>query len=378
MANPAEIPIKATTRWPVDELHFDPMNPRRGPEWATGELSEEQVIKELYETADLGELLQSISTSGYVDIEPLVVLLEDGRLIVLEGNRRLAALKALKDPHKAAAARITIPELAPGVKASLEQVSVYRVESRESARDFIGFKHINGPHAWDSLAKARFAAQWYRDERARGNLDITLQDISRRMGDRHDTIKRMVAGIFVLDQAEEVGAFHLDDRWPGRGFAFSHLYTALTRPGYREYLGLAEDWRGDAPELNPIPETHFDQLQRVLRWLYGSKSDHVEPLVKSQNPHVKQLGEVLLREKSRLILENTNRLEIAYQEIDTVAVRFERQLVDAHTSLKGASSALASVKNVDEATYQVSAEILDWSTMIEGWLKSKRSSPSDG
>ena len=65
---------------------------------------------------------------------------------------------------------------------------------------YIGFKHINGPHRWDALAKARFAATWYRKERKHG---LTLEKIAQRLGDRHDTVVRLVNGIFVLDQAEE-------------------------------------------------------------------------------------------------------------------------------------------------------------------------------
>lgn len=55
---------------------------------------------------DLSELIQSISTSGYINIEQLIVIERRGRLAVLEGNRRLAAVKALRDPELAKEARI--------------------------------------------------------------------------------------------------------------------------------------------------------------------------------------------------------------------------------------------------------------------------------
>ena len=80
---------------------------------------------------------------------------------------------------------------------------------------------------------------------------------------------------------------------PGKRFAFSHLYTALTRPGYRDFLGLGDEWRSEDPQPNPVPKKNLENLQQVLIWLYGSKSDGIKPVITSQNPDLKFLGAVL-------------------------------------------------------------------------------------
>jgi hypothetical protein len=218
-----DIPYRAPSKVDIALLRFDPENPRFTPDSEFDTSNEIEVIKFYYRLADLGELIQSIATSGYLDIEPLIALSEKDTLIVLEGNRRLAALKVLTEPKLASETGILLPPITLGVEGSFRHVSVYRVCQRDDARDFIGFKHINGPHRWDSLAKARFAANWFRKERERGT---TLRDIARRMGDRHDTIQRMVAGIYVLDQAESRNLFRVDDRYPGRPFFFTFIHRA--------------------------------------------------------------------------------------------------------------------------------------------------------
>ena len=114
-------------------------------------------------------------------------------------------------------------------------MSVYRVASREDARSFIGFKHINGAAKWDSYAKAKFAADWYRDGA------VSLTEIASQIGDKHDTVKRMVNAIYVLEQAQKAEIFRIDDRVNPR-FSFSHLYTALSRAPYMEFLGLDSAW----------------------------------------------------------------------------------------------------------------------------------------
>ncbi len=196
--------LETTAKVPVERLRLDPLNPRLigGDEKA----SDEAIIARLYRAAELDELLQSITANGYMDIEPLVVMgdldSESGALTVLEGNRRLAALRLLREPdlvqriRDSEGVRISVPRIDDLRRAAtLDAVSVYPVANRERARSFIGFKHINGPAKWDAYAKARFAAEWYRSGRAEG---IGLAAIARAIGDKHDTIKRMVSAIYVV------------------------------------------------------------------------------------------------------------------------------------------------------------------------------------
>lgn len=287
--------LETTAKVPVERLRLDRGNPRLVGE-AT-DASDEWIIARLYRSAELDELLQSISANGYLDIEPLVVMeddhADDEALIVLEGNRRLATLRLLREPDLVSriatgeSTRITVPEIGNGLRETLDEVSVYPVASRERARTFIGFKHINGPQKWDAYAKARFAADWYQKGRENG---IGLEQIAQAIGDRHDTIKRMVSAIYVLDQAREQGLFDIEDRYPPK-FGFSHLYTALSRSQYMDYLGLEAAWSRHDPTPDQVPRDRLPRLKQVLVWIYGSKADDVAPVVQQQNPDIKRLGE---------------------------------------------------------------------------------------
>ena len=252
--------------------------------------SDSEIIAQLYRSEDLSELLQSIAANGYLDIEPLVVVNEDSAtLTVLEGNRRLAALRLFRNPHLArqvreeSRVRIVMPEMPEEHRPSLERISVYRVEFREDSWSFIGFKHINGAARWDSYAKAKFAAQWYRSD------GTSLSEIARRIGDKHDTIKRMVNAVYVLEQAEQAGLFSIEDRM-ARRFSFSHLYTALSRAPYMSFLGLDPAWSRFDPAPDPIPPRKLKRLAEILQWIYGSKTEEVEPIIQSQNPDIKRLA----------------------------------------------------------------------------------------
>ncbi|GJL88243.1 MAG: hypothetical protein DHS20C03_19520 [Minwuia thermotolerans] len=324
--------VKETKPVDVELLNFDTNNPRFTPDKRPEEDSDRAIVAELARTADLSELVQSIGTSGYINIEPLVVVLRNDKLVVLEGNRRLAALKALRDEELAKYAKLNAPEFDDDILATMSYILVYRVEREEDARELIGFKHINGPQAWDAFAKATYAARWL-DSQANKKEPLKLFEIANRMGDKHATIHRMVTAYYVLMQADCLDIFHMDDRYK-RAFSFSHLYTALSYSEFTDYLGMERPQRDQDPSRNPVNPEHYEKLRYVLTWLYGSKEAEVQPVVRSQNPDLGRVREVLKSKSGTKVLEQTSHLEDALITATPKDLRFSKHVVEANGQLR--------------------------------------------
>lgn len=347
-------PLERTTPVRVDDLELDRKNPRfGGDDVPAGKKGEATIIKRLIDAADLMELVESIAVNGYLDLEPLFVVEEKGENVVVEGNRRVAAVKLLRDPALAETVGVSLPIISKDSRKTLESVHVIKLKDRDDARQLIGFKHINGTHKWDSYAKARFAAEWYRKEKKHGT---TLEEIARSLGDRHDTVQRLVQGIFVLDQAKDKGLFEPENRFPGRVFFFSHLYTALTRPEFRAFLKLPERWRDTPPEENPVPKDAHPNLKELLNWLYGSKEDDEAPVIASQNPDLKHLGEVLANAAALKKLRVERNLKSAYEWSGARSRQFGEYLIKALTQAEKAASVVYAYE--PDPTLQGSAENL--------------------
>ena len=95
-ASPATKPLKSPTDIRVAQLYLDPKNPRLAGE----ELSvddQDRIARLLWEDRAVNELVDSIAASGYWRHEELFATKEGGKLVVIEGNRRLAAVKLLTD-----------------------------------------------------------------------------------------------------------------------------------------------------------------------------------------------------------------------------------------------------------------------------------------
>lgn len=311
----------------VADLLLDLENPRMPEKTLT---TQDEALEHLVKIGSLQELVQSIALSGWIDVEPLIVV--QGTNEVIEGNRRLAALRLVADPEHAADLDIEVPTVLHA-NAKPAHVTCWVVESRKEARDFIGFKHINGPFRWDSYAKARFAAQWLEDD------DAEVDDVARRLGDTHRTVARLVNGYRVLKQAEDLG-FERPDR-----FFFSHLYTALSRPSYRKYLGLSEDT--DLLPTKPIDGDHVEELNKLMSFLYGDH-DH-RSVIGSQNPDLKRLMQVLPNRTAVGMLTVNRNLDEAYSLVEDKAQVFAESVYALVAASKHTSNILGNYEGGEDA-----------------------------
>ena len=314
---------------PVSELAFDTENPRLAGFDVPDD--ESQLIRVLWEAMDVQELVLSIAASGYFPHEPVIVDRESGRNVVIEGNRRLAAVKLLLRPSLGSDLNADIPRLGKERKKTLKEIPTLS-STREDAWRYLGFKHVNGPAKWGSYAKARYIADVHRE------YGVPLDEIARQIGDTHNTVRRLYRGLMVIEQAERVDAFDRADRWRGH-FAFSHLYTGLQSPyGISEFIGLrpAAD-----EEEDPVPPDKVDRLRELLVWMYGSRKEERPPVIQSQNPHLRQLGAVVGSMEALAALRRGAELSTAYEISRPSSNLFEEALMAAKQHLEKARGTLS-------------------------------------
>ena len=349
------------TRFCVSDLVFDVENPRL----AAFDLGndESELIKVLWEAMDVQELVLSIAASGYFPHEPVIVAKEGGRNVVIEGNRRLAAVKLLLHPALGTDLDATLPKITKARRESLDEIPALR-STRKAAWRYLGFKHVNGPAKWGSYAKAQYIADVHR------KYSVPLDEIARQIGDTHNTVRRLYRGLMVIEQAERVGAFDRDDRWRGH-FAFSHLYTGLqSHHGISEFIGLrpAAD-----EEEEPVPRHKVDQLRELLVWMYGSRRDKKEPVIRSQNPHLRQLDAVVGDMEALAALRRGAELSIAYEISRPSSNVFEEALMAAKQHLEKARGALSTGYRGSKKLLRIAEAVADLADDLQAEMERKSS-----
>lgn len=336
-----------TKLFKVEDLDFDKDNPRLVEFGIDESTTKAEILATLWEAMDAHELAVSMALSGYFAHEPVIIAEENGKNIVIEGNRRLTALKVLLDPQIAAENDWQLPEISEKIRDSLRVIPGY-IQSREDSWRHIGYKHVNGPVKWSSYAKAKYISQVHREYK------IPLGDIANQLGDAHGTVQRLYRGLMVFEQAEREGVYDRENREHKRLY-FSHLYTGLERKGIESYLKLKP--KEDAPN-SPVPETNLKELGQLLTWLYGNKTLGEDAVVRSQNPDLKYLDEVLQSREATAALIKGVTLNDAHEISRPSADVLEELLLDAKRTLMKARGHVTTGYDQSETLLRVAGSII--------------------
>jgi hypothetical protein len=291
--------------------------------------SQDDLVQYLWREEAVDEVAFSIAKNGYYEEERLLTIraAQANSFIVVEGNRRLAAVRLLLDPHlREKVGASELPAVTKSIREQLATLPTSLYASRKDLWSYLGFRHINGTKPWDAHSKAEYVADVHE------KYNVPLDEIADRIGDRHSTVERLYRGLKLLQQAEKQASFDIDDRVKNR-FSFSHLYTAADQPGYQEFLGITS---AASLKPNPVPKSKVPQLGELMTWLYGKKSANKDPLVQSQNPDLNTLREVIATKQGLSALRAGYSLAASHNVSIGDPRRFREALTRALEELKNA------------------------------------------
>ena len=132
---------------------------------------QERALQFLRDTAsfNLGALRESIISNGFVPFEQIVVESYQPAgvpplYVVVEGNRRVAAITMILRDHEGGA--LTLPEAS---LASLKTISVIEIVGTEAERSryqktLMAIRHVAGIQEWGPYQQARLVVEMYDNE----------------------------------------------------------------------------------------------------------------------------------------------------------------------------------------------------------------------
>jgi len=321
----------------LEDLRLDGLNPRLGRERVKKGLSQDQVL-EIMRDWTLEELGTSFCESGFWPQEALIVVREKlgkaDALVVVEGNRRLAALKFIARAVAGGEASKTWSEIAEGVppkrlRELLEKIPYMLMPDRQSVKSYLGFRHVTGIKEWKPAEKAQFIVELIEEDR------LTYDEVRKRIGSKLPIVRQNYISYKLLLQMEQhdedVDVERVEER-------FSVLYLSLRTEGARSYLNI--DIEADPKAARrPVPPARLKQLANFARWLFGD--DKHEPLF-TDSRRVDDFGRILLKERAVEYLERTDQpsFDVARRMAGVaeaeVAKHIERAADEAEEALRAA------------------------------------------
>ena len=192
---------KISNEIPVTEVKLDKLNPRM-PENSES-LTQEDILNLMVNDYKIIELAESIAMKGFMPWDNMVITYEDGIPVVLEGNRRVAALKLLINPAMA-----PIKER-PKYEALSAQIDVSMImnpnfaiaPNREAASQLILDRHTVATEIpWSSIMQAEF----HRDILRKRGLEIPTKEVLEEFNLKE---KEMTDSLLRLDIYEKACSF---------------------------------------------------------------------------------------------------------------------------------------------------------------------------
>jgi hypothetical protein len=289
----------------VDDLELDQSNYRftAGQEGST----QSDLLRLLDRDFDLSTIGRSLVDNGYFPQEPLVAIpaAEDGKWVVVEGNRRLAALKLLlhptlrkqaQDPAEwdALAARVTTGR-------GITEVPVVIYQTRAEVLTFLGHRHISGIRKWEPLPKARFVVSLLD----RSGEGATFEQVAREIGSRANTVRDNCIAFRLLVQARDsfgIETDYVEER-------FSVFYRALQQNGIAEYIGLDRS-TVQPSQIEIIDKSHQEALRDIIEFVHGTRK---VPPVLTDSRLLSRLSTVLGSPAATRALKLTRNLDMAWR-----------------------------------------------------------------
>ncbi|WP_309707458.1 hypothetical protein [Armatimonas sp.] len=293
----------------ISDLYLDPKNPRLGREVTLQNLSQDQILETMQGWA-LEELAISFIESGFWIQESLMVIRESyqgvEQLVVVEGNRRLAALKLLhraKSGHPVSRKWATIAASASQEAMDRLAVAPYLLaDSRSEIQAYLGFRHVSGIKEWAPAEKAEFIAKLIDEE------GLTYTQVMRKIGSHTETVRRNYISYRILLQMEstdeQISISSVENK-------FSVLFLSLRTSGVQSYLSIDIEAEPDKARV-PVPKDKIEHLIRFAEWLFGTEK---KPPLISDSRYVDQFGRALESIDAVAYLETSERpiLETAFR-----------------------------------------------------------------
>ncbi|MDR6544292.1 hypothetical protein J2810_000314 [Chryseobacterium rhizosphaerae] len=244
-----------TYDYTLSSLHLDLDNPRIN--YQGKPLNQTQIIAYLIENENVYKLAKKISEEGYfIGEEPIIYIDKNNKKIVLEGNRRTAALKILQDPKKylpTSRANILIKNIIANDFPVNKKLKCHIAPNRLLANPIIYSRHRGDAlKRWQTGNQYAFVANMYYKD------GLSIEDICELLYENSGKIKDYLKAYNLFYEAQQL---HLKDTGEFvdiSDFDITNLERFYKYEPAKEFLGIEFD-EEDASLTLTILRSEFEK-----------------------------------------------------------------------------------------------------------------------
>jgi ParB-like chromosome segregation protein Spo0J len=289
----------------IDQLLLDPNNYRLHSHPRYVEVNEKDIANKLVQKrtrtmieeenrTGIKDLIDSFKTNGFLKIDNILVRkyqFDHTKYVVIEGNRRTAALKALKDDYENG---FDIGRLSPEVFEKIEVV-LYEVNDEDYAL-LMGLRHVSGVKEWGEYEQSELIMN------LKQKFGMEINEIADRLGMTKSAVKKRLNSFIAMEKYRENNTY---------GQYFSPNLSGI----FYELVGKKDlrDWLGWDDDLNDF--INKKNLLRFFSWISPRETDdgRLPPIIEKRDD-LRVLNKFIHDEEALEIMEETGSLMEALEQ----------------------------------------------------------------
>ncbi len=313
-----------------ENLYLDPNNPRffelgirrrRVPEERIVEDGvQESTLEALIRHFDVRSLRDSILQAGFLPVDKIVArpLTQKNKYVVVEGNRRLAAIKWILRDCKSGELTLSDDDLK---RLGLKELEVYVMQVPEREIEAFrlmlqGIRHVSGVKGWKAYARAQAVVSML-------NMGLTPQAVGEALGGLRPSevirYKRAYYAYKQMTEDEQYGRVASDNpEW------LSYFDEAVKSEYLRNWLG----WND-----NELKFTNEENLRMFYRWIVPPEEGGEGKITGMRD--VRKLPRILAHPRvSQFFINDPDvTVDIAMGRLEAIELRVDWR-VDLHRALE--------------------------------------------
>ena len=319
----------------LDNLELDLYNPRL-PKSLQGKGEKDAIEFMLLEATTL-ELMMAIGENDFFLGEQLLVVESDSnpeRYVVVEGNRRLTAVKLLSDPSIATVQKSKVQQIYNEAEYHPTDIPCLIFSKREDILKYVGYRHITGIKSWRLLERGRHLYHLAQDI---DNEDFSekSRELAKAIGSRKDYVERLLVAYQLYVNLEENNFYGIKDI-DDTNFHLNYYVDSLRRPNIIAFLGI------DMTSNSPLRDLNYEHFKDLSFWFF-KKNDQGVTRAKGDSQDLTKLDTVLSSDTALKAFREGSSLQDSFELTDELDSIFEREIKRSISSLESADRVIYKV-----------------------------------
>lgn len=345
---------------PLENLKTDSSNPRL-PKSFHGK-SDLEIINYLLLESSLVELMQAIGENDFFPGEQLLVVKNaKGDFTVIEGNRRLTAVRLLNAPELAEVQTKKVKKVFAQAKFKPKELPCLVFNDRSEIIKYLGYRHITGIQTWKLLEKARYLYELKEELFPSDDLNDVSREIAKMIGSRMDYVRRLLVGFDLYKFIEDNGFYKIPNL-NDTTFHFNYIADSLNHANISRFLGV------DFKEKLPTKKQKANHIEEWTHWFF-EKNKQNQTRLKGTSGDLTKLNKILGDSKAFSKFREGYSLVKAYQLTDDLNILFYNSIQKSLDNLEQADAVVHRVNNFIDGSNEDLRSIMKLARKIKNTIE---------